>query len=308
MHQFSDTAPRLIEHVKAEFTRISARPLETGLHIVATPIGNLGDITIRALCVLAAADVVYCEDTRHSRSLITHFGLDAKLAAYHEHNAERERPRIIERLNAGERVALISDAGTPLISDPGYKLVRDVIAAGHAVYALPGPCAAIAALTIAGLPTDCFMFAGFLPSKSGQRQARLKDLASVPASLVFYEAPTRVAEALADMAAVLGDRQCAITRELTKLHEDVRRGSLVDVAKALAGTALRGEIAIVVAPPSVAEISDDAIWQALSIALETATTRDAVRLVAERLGVAKTRVYDLAMVLKRANPSDQGDV
>jgi 16S rRNA (cytidine1402-2'-O)-methyltransferase len=301
MDEETKAAASLMDRVKAEIARVAARSLEPGLHIVATPIGNLGDVTLRALCVLAAADAVYCEDTRHSGSLMTHFGLHAKLAAYHEHNAERERPRIVERLNAGQKIALISDAGTPLISDPGYKLVRDVVAAGHAVYALPGPCAAIAALTVAGLPTDSFMFAGFLPAKSGQRISRLKELAAVPATLVFYEAPTRAADALADMAAVLGDRQCALTRELTKLHEDVQRGSLVDLANRLAGTTLRGEIAIVVAPPSEAEVTDDVIVAALALALETASTRDAVRLVAERLGAAKTRVYDLAMSLKRGS-------
>ncbi len=303
MDEETTAATVLAGRVKAEISRVAARGLQPGLHIVATPIGNLGDVTLRALCVLAAADAVYCEDTRHSRSLMTHFGLDAKLAAYHEHNAERERPRIIERLDAGQKIALISDAGTPLISDPGYKLVRDVVAAGHAVYALPGPCAAIAALTVAGLPTDSFMFAGFLPAKSGQRRTRLKELAAIPATLVFYEAPTRAAEALADMAAVLGDRQCALTRELTKLHEDVRRGSLLELANRIAGTTLRGEVAIVVAPPSEQEVTDDVINAALALALESASTRDAVRLVAERLGAAKTRVYDLAMSLKRGGAS-----
>ncbi len=213
--------PALAERAAAELARLLGKPLAPGLYIVATPIGNLGDITLRALATLAAADVVYCEDTRHSRTLITHFGLEAKLRPYHEHNAEHERPRILERLAAGERVALISDAGTPLISDPGYKLARAAIAAGHSVVALPGPCAAIAALAVAGLPTDCFLFAGFLPARSGQRRTRLKELRDVPATLVFYEAPTRVAEALGDMLAVLGDRACAIARELTKLHEEV---------------------------------------------------------------------------------------
>ena len=295
----------LSDHAGRELARILAKPLAPGLHIVATPIGNLGDITLRALCVLAAADVVYCEDTRHSRTLMSHFGLATKMQAYHEHNAERERPRIIARLEAGERIALISDAGTPLISDPGYKLVRDVVAVGYAVYALPGPCAAVAALTVAGLPTDSFMFAGFLPPKSGQRQARLKELVAVPATLVFYEAPTRVAEAIADMAAVLGDRSCAIARELSKLHEEVQRGSLSALAAELSGTELRGEIAIVVAPPLDAVAADADITAALVAALDVSSTRDAVRMVAERLGVAKTRVYDLAMDLKRVDPEQQ---
>jgi len=293
--------PALAERAAAELARLLGKPLAPGLYIVATPIGNLGDITLRALATLAAADVVYCEDTRHSRTLITHFGLEAKLRPYHEHNAEHERPRILERLAAGERVALISDAGTPLISDPGYKLARAAIAAGHSVVALPGPCAAIAALAVAGLPTDCFLFAGFLPAKSGQRRTRLQELRDVPATLVFYEAPSRVAEALGDMAAVLGDRACAIARELTKLHEEVRRGTLASLSTDIGGGELRGEIAVVIGPPLKAEISDADITAALVEALRSQSTRDAVRSVSEHLAVPRSRVYNLATLIEQGD-------
>jgi 16S rRNA (cytidine1402-2'-O)-methyltransferase len=293
------TPEALAERAGAEIGRLLARALPPGLHIVATPIGNLGDITLRALVTLQQADVVYCEDTRHSRTLMAHFGIGNRLRAYHEHNAEAERPRILGQLDEGCRIALISDAGTPLISDPGYKLSREVIAAGHAVYAHPGPCAAIAALTVAGLPTDCFLFAGFLPPKSGQRQTRLQQLRAIPASLVFYEAPTRVAETLADMLGQFGDRPAVISRELTKLHEAVTRGTLSDLIATIGGADLRGEIAIVVGPPLPTAISDAEIAAALRLALQTATTRDAVRNVAEQLAVPRSRVYNLATLMER---------
>ena len=295
----ADHSSAISQRVGAELARLSAKPLAPGLHIVATPIGNLGDITLRALSTLAQADVVYCEDTRHSRTLISHFGLSATTYPYHEHNADQERPRILARLAAGERIALISDAGTPLISDPGYKLAREAIAAGHGVYSIPGPCAAIAALAVAGLPTDCFLFAGFLPARSGQRQARLKEFAAIKATLVLYEAPTRVAETLADVCAVLGDRSCAIARELTKLHEEVRRGTASELMASPDLSALRGEVVIVIGAAVRADVSDDDIAAALDIEMRSASTRDAVRTVAERLGAAKSRVYDLAVSIRR---------
>jgi 16S rRNA (cytidine1402-2'-O)-methyltransferase len=296
-----DQVAKLGDRVRADVERLLVKPLAPGLHVVATPIGNLGDMTLRALTTLSSADLVYCEDTRHSGALFAHFAVAAKLRPYHEHNAAAERPRILARLAAGDRIALISDAGTPLISDPGYKLVREVIAAGHAVHALPGPCAAIAALTVSALPTDSFFFAGFLPARSGQRQVRLQDLAKVPASLVFYEAPTRVADALADMAKVLGDRPAVIARELTKLHEEVIRGSLAGLATSTAMVDFRGEIAIVVAPPLKGEVTDAEITAALIEAKRTSSTRDAVRSVAEGLAVSRSRVYNLATL------AEQGD-
>lgn len=293
-----DRPHELASRVAAELARLFEKPLAPGLHLVATPIGNLGDITLRALATLAGADVIYCEDTRHSRTLITHFGLVTRLKPYHEHNADAERPRVLEQLAAGGRVALISDAGTPLISDPGYKLVREAVAAGHTVTSLPGPCAAVVALTLAGLPTDCFLFAGFLPAKAGQRRSRLETLREVPATLVFYEAPSRVGDTLADLAAVLGDRPAVVARELTKLHETVARGPLSKLHDDFADVPARGEFVIVVAPPVAGEVGDDEIVAALRVAKKTQSTRDAVREVADRLAVARGRVYNLATLIE----------
>src|SRR5690349_8108720 len=195
------------------------RPLQPGLYLVATPIGNLGDISLRALSVLARADLIAAEDTRHSKKLLSHYGIAGELTPYHEHNAAKERPRLLGRLRAGASVALISDAGTPLISDPGYKLVREALDHGFTVTSIPGPSAAIAALTSAGLPTDTFLFAGFLPPKSGARRTRLEELKSVPGTLVFFETGPRLGKSLAEMAEVLGAREAAIARELTKLQD-----------------------------------------------------------------------------------------
>lgn len=291
--------PAVAERAAADLVRLLARDLGPGLHVVATPIGNLGDITLRALATLAAADIVYCEDTRHSRTLVAHFAITTKLRPYHEFNAEAERPRILARLAAGDRIALISDAGTPLISDPGYKLVRDVIDAGHPVFTLPGPCAAIGALSIAGLPTDCFCFVGFLPTRSGQRQTRLRQLASIPATLVVYEAPIRVAASLADMALTLGDRPAVIAREITKLHEELIRGTLAELAHRFAGSELRGELAILVGPPVAAEVSDADIERALAVALQTGSRRDAILSVTHQLAVPRARVYNLATLVEQ---------
>src|SRR5262245_14626252 len=274
-----------------EVQRHLGEPLAPGLYLVATPIGNLGDVTLRALSVLARADVVLCEDTRHSRTLLSHFGITATTRPYHEHNAERERPRVLAALEAGPRVALISDAGPPLVSDPGYKLVRAAIDAGHRVEALPGPSAALAALSVAGLPTDTFFFAGFLPPKSAARRARLSELKGVPATLVFFEAPSRVAETLADLAAVLGDRPAALARELTKLHEEVRRGPLNGLAAEVGEGAIKGEAVIVVGPPQHAEVTDADIAARLEPALRSMSLRDAAKAIAEALGVPKSRVY-----------------
>jgi 16S rRNA (cytidine1402-2'-O)-methyltransferase len=278
-----------------------ARPLAPGLYLVATPIGNLADISLRALSVLARADLIAAEDTRHSKKLLTHFGIAARLSAYHEHNAERERPKLIARLGAGRSVALISDAGTPLVSDPGYKLVREALDAGLLVVSIPGASASLAALTSAGLPTDTFLFAGFLPPKSGPRRARLEQLKAVPATLIFFETGPRLSKCLADMAELLGPREAAIAKELTKLHESVTRGPLDELTGALSGEALKGEFVIVVGPPDVAapEASDAAITEQLARALKVESFRDAVRSVAEVLQVSRARVYELGLKLKR---------
>jgi 16S rRNA (cytidine1402-2'-O)-methyltransferase len=278
-------------------------PLAPGLYLVATPIGNLGDITLRALSVLGRADVIYCEDTRHSRILLQHFAIKARLEAYHEHNAAEQRPRILSRLDKGQRVALISDAGTPLISDPGFKLAREAAAAGHAVVSLPGASAGITALTSSGLPADAFLFAGFLPPKSAARQTRLKDLAAVPGTLIFYEAPQRLSDSLADMSAVLGDRPAVVARELTKLHEDIVRGSLSELAQAHGGRDIKGELVVLVGPPIAGAASDEALRSALGAALRDMTLRDAAKAVAEALGVPRSRVYDLGLAMKRETPA-----
>ncbi len=249
---------------------VIAPPLPGGLHLVATPIGNLRDVTVRALEVLAAADVIACEDTRITGRLLDHYGIRTPLTPYHEHNAADARPGLLARLAAGEVVALVSDAGTPLISDPGFKLVREAQAAGHAVTPIPGASAVLAALAASGLPTDRFFFEGFLPAKEIQRQARIADLCRIPATLVLFETGPRLAAALADLSAGLGPREAAVCRELTKLHEEVRRGSLETLAASYAqAPEPRGEIVLVIAPPAAeskleAETLDDMLRNALA--------------------------------------------
>jgi 16S rRNA (cytidine1402-2'-O)-methyltransferase len=284
-----------------EMQRHLDRELPPGLYLVATPIGNLADITLRALSVLARADIILCEDTRHSRTLLSHFGIEATTRPYHDHNAARERPRVLADLAAGRRVALISDAGTPLVSDPGYKLVRASLEAGHRVESLPGPSAALAGLSVAGLPTDAFYFVGFLPPRSAARRARIAELKSVAATLVFFEAPSRVAETLADLAAGLGARPAALARELTKLHEEVLRSSLPQLAEQLGARPIKGEAVIVVGPPQAGEVTDEEIVAQLDTALREMSLRDAAKTVADALGVPKTRVYDLGLARERTS-------
>lgn len=294
---------RVLTCASSELSRQLGSAMPPGLYLVATPIGNLGDITIRALAALARADVIYCEDTRHSRTLASHYGLTAPLRPYHEHNGEEQRPHILRALAGGQRVALISDAGTPLISDPGFKLAREVAAEGHAVFALPGPSALLSALLPSGLPTDAFFFGGFLPNRSAARRARLEELMTVPGTLVFFEAPSRLAEMLADCRAVLGGRPAAVARELTKLHEETVRGDLGALAAWADARDMKGEIVVVIGPPQAREVTQDDIGKALAKALETMKLRDAARAVADALGVPKGRVYDLGLALKR----DGGD-
>ena len=290
----------LRRHVLARLDDALAQPLGPGLYLVATPIGNLADFTLRAISTIARADVVYCEDTRHSRQLLVQYGIDRDLRPFHEHNEDRELPRVLEEIAAGRAVALISDAGTPLLSDPGFKLVRSAVAAGYRVVSIPGPAAPLAALTSCGLPTDRFLFAGFLPTKQAARRARLAELASIKATLIFFEAPSRVEAALADMAAMLGsEREAAIARELTKIHEEVVRGRLGDLAKKSSGEDMRGEFVLLVGPPAPTEVSDEAIAARLEQSLAESSVRDASREVAEALGVPKSRVYDLAVRMTR---------
>jgi len=280
-----------------------ARP-GPGLHIVATPIGNLADISLRALDLLSAADVVACEDTRVTRKLLGAHGLARSLLPYHDHNAERVRPQLIERMKSGESVALVSDAGTPLISDPGYKLVREAAAAGLAVTALPGASAPLAGLVVSGLPSDRFLYAGFLPAKSAARRKSLNELAGVPATLVFLESARRLAASLGDMAQQLGPRPAAVTRELTKLFEEIRRGPLDQLAAHYrAEGPPKGEIVVVVGPPEPTVTGMEALDAQLAAALKTVSLRDAVAQVAAATGLPRRQVYARALALSEAAPA-----
>jgi 16S rRNA (cytidine1402-2'-O)-methyltransferase len=278
---------------------IAAPSIAPGLYLVATPIGNLGDIGLRALAVLAAADVIACEDTRESRRLIEHYGVATPLTPYHEHNAAEARPKLLARLAAGEAVALISDAGTPLISDPGYKQAREVNAAGHPVTAIPGASSVLAALSLSGLPTDRFFFDGFLPAKDAARQKRIKELARIPATLVLFETGPRIAGALADLAGELGPREAAVCRELTKLHEEIRRQPLDTLAQAYANNAeIRGEFVIVVAPPIEEAMEAQDLDAMLRQALKRTSVKEAVGEVASATGASRRDVYQRALALK----------
>jgi len=229
---------------------LTAPKATPGLHLVATPIGNLGDITLRALETLAGVDIIACEDTRITRRLTERYAITALLKPYHEHNAALARPKILERLAQGCSIALVSDAGTPLISDPGFKLVREVCAAGHPVIALPGPSSVLAALAVAALPTDRFFFEGFLPSKETARRTRLAELARIDATLVMFESGNRVQATLSDLADIMGAREAAICREMTKLHEDIRRAPVSVLAQAAGTLETRGEFVLVIGPPA----------------------------------------------------------
>jgi 16S rRNA (cytidine1402-2'-O)-methyltransferase len=280
---------------------IAAARLAPGLHIVATPIGNLGDITLRALQALAGADLIACEDTRVTRKLLDRYAIATPLTPYHEHNAAKARPVLLQRLADGAAIALVSDAGTPLISDPGYKLVRAATEAGHMVTALPGASALLAGLSVAGLPTDQFLFAGFLPPKEAARRARIAELNRIPATLVLFETGPRVAATLADLAAGLGhDRDAALCRELTKLHEEIRRGDLATLAKDFAETEPRGEIVLVVAPPPEPQQASSAeIETLLRQALGRLSLKDAVGEIADATGLPRREVYQRALELDK---------
>jgi 16S rRNA (cytidine1402-2'-O)-methyltransferase len=278
----------------------AARPLSGGLYLVATPIGNLGDVTLRALETLAAADLVACEDTRVTARLLERYGIRTALTPYHDHNAAAARPKILARIRDGGAVALVSDAGTPLVSDPGYRLVRAAQDEGLAVTAVPGPSAVLAALAVAGLPTDRFFFEGFLPPKDGARRARIAELARIPATLVLFETGPRIAEALRALAEGLGDRTAAVCRELTKLHEEVRRNTLVALADAFAaGAETRGEFVLVIAPPEKRAPSAEEIDELLRQALRTQTVKDAVGVVAAAAGEPRAQVYRRALALAK---------
>ncbi|MBX3512434.1 MAG: 16S rRNA (cytidine(1402)-2'-O)-methyltransferase [Xanthobacteraceae bacterium] len=280
-------------------TPVQSPRLAPGLYVVATPIGNLRDITLRALEVLRAADLVLCEDTRVTHKLLERHQLSPKLAAYHDHNAASVRPRVLAELAKGSAIALVSDAGTPLVSDPGFKLVEAAIEAGHRVFPIPGASAALAALVAAGLPSDRFFFEGFLPPKSGARKARLSELRAIPATMIYYESGPRLAESLSDMAATLGARDAAVCRELTKAFEEIRRGTLSDLAAHYeeAG-APKGEIVVVVAPPGETPLLDEEdIEQKIKMALKTLSLKDASAAIAAETGLPRKEIYARALAL-----------
>ncbi len=277
----------------------TAAALAPGLHLVATPIGNLGDVSLRALAVLRGADRIYCEDTRVTGRLLSRYGIRTPLEAYHDHNAEQVRPSILAALHRGDRVALVSDAGTPLVSDPGYKLVRAAIAEGLPVTAVPGASAALTALILSGLPPDTFLFAGFLPKQRTARRRALSRWAALDASLIFYEAPPRLAAALADMGEILGPRPAAVARELTKLHEEVRRGPLAELAGHYRDYGPpRGETVIVVGPPAPASPDPNEIDRRLRAALAELGVRDAATKLAAETGLGRAELYRRALAIR----------
>jgi 16S rRNA (cytidine1402-2'-O)-methyltransferase len=286
---------------------LAAPKAVAGLHLVATPIGNLGDITLRALETLAGVDIIACEDTRITRRLTERYGIAAELTPYHEHNAVAARPKILARLAEGRSVALVSDAGTPLISDPGFKLAREACLAGHKVIALPGASSVLTALSVAALPTDRFFFEGFLPAKHAARRARLAELARIDATLVLFESGSRVQEALVDLADILGTREAAICRELTKLHEEVLRAALPELAADAGMLETRGEFVLVIGPPSkdAQVLTTDALDNVLRDQLADHSVKDAVAHAVALSGRPRREVYARALELARETRAKQ---
>ena len=273
-------------------------PLEEGLYITATPIGNAQDVSLRALHVLDRCDAILAEDTRTTAKLLAIHGISRPLVSYNDHNAPRVRPKMLTRLENGARLALVSDAGTPLVSDPGYKLVREAIAAGARVHAVPGASAALAGLVLSGLPTNRFLFVGFLPPTRAARRTALAEIGSLRATLIFFEAPQRLKEALEDMASLLGEREAAVARELTKLHEDVRRGSLLDLATLYKAITPRGEVTVVVGPPRSGEPDFTSADALLDKALPMMPLRAAVDLISDGLKLPRKAIYTRALLRK----------
>lgn len=286
---------------------LTAPKAATGLYLVATPIGNLGDITLRALETLAGVDAIACEDTRVTRRLLERFAIDVPMMSYHEHNAEAARPKILDKIAQGGSVALVSDAGTPLISDPGFKLVREASEAGLDVIALPGASSVLTALSVAALPTDRFFFEGFLPHKQNARRTRLSELARIDATLVLFEAGTRVQDTLADMALTMGGREMAICRELTKLHEEVLRGGVSELAARAADLETRGEFVLVIGPPPANSgvMSDTDLDDVLRASLKTESVKDAVAHAMDISGRPRREIYARALELAKENGDER---
>jgi len=281
--------------------QFEAETLAPGLHVVATPIGNLGDVTIRALATLTAADIVLCEDTRTTAKLMNRYGIRTRLEAYHEHNAAKVRPGILSRLKEQETIALVSDAGMPLVSDPGYRLVVEAVSAGIAVTCCPGPSAVATALALSGLPTNRFAFFGFVPQKQGDRRSLFRELANLKSTLVFFESPHRILTTLQDIAVTLPGREVAVARELTKVHEEVLRGSASDVAATLAGrTSIKGEITLVISPlDETSAASEEDIGAAIAETMSMAPSKAASEL-AKRFNMGKKEIYARILAAKDA--------
>jgi 16S rRNA (cytidine1402-2'-O)-methyltransferase len=287
---------------------LTAPKAAAGLYLVATPIGNLGDITLRALETLAGVDIIACEDTRITRRLTERYGISAVLKQYHEHNAALARPKILEKLAQGASIALVSDAGTPLISDPGFKLVREVCAAGHPVIALPGPSSVLTALAVAALPTDRFFFEGFLPPKQTARRARLTELSRIDATLIMFDSGNRVQDTLADLAGIMGDRDGAICRELTKLHEEVKRAKVSELARDADALETRGEFVLVIGPPAAGSqtMSEHDLDDLLRASLKRDSVKDAVAHAVELSGRPRREIYARALELAKETKSEHG--
>jgi 16S rRNA (cytidine1402-2'-O)-methyltransferase len=282
--------------------KVSKSQLRPGLTLLATPIGNARDVTLRTLDALRDADVLACEDTRMARRLMDMHGIalgSRPLIAYHEHNAAQATPRLLEFIAEGARVVYLSDAGTPIVADPGYRLAKAVIEAGGGLSATPGPCAAIMALTLSGLPSDRFTFGGFSPSRSGQRQTFFREFIGAPGTLIFYESPRRLAASLGDMKTVFGARDAAVARELSKTFEEVRRGLLSELSDHYAEAgAPKGEVVVLIGPAAAAPPTEEALDEALHKALADMSLKDAARSVSEALGLPRKQVYERALALK----------
>ena len=293
----------LLHHYCIDGVVFSADPANPGLYCVATPIGNLADVTLRALKTLASVDVILCEDTRVTRRLLTHYGIRARLEVYNDHSPASLREKLIAHLGEGASIALVSDAGTPLISDPGYRLITAVRKAGHNVFSIPGASAAVAALSTAGLPTDTFFFTGFLPVKKAARKTQLDELKHVPATLILYESPRRLLSTITDCHDVLGNRQAAVARELTKAFEETVTGTLLELYEDFAARdQIKGEIVILVAPPDEADEENvPDLDTVLKDALSRRTLKDAVAEVTKTTGLARKTVYRRALELRDEN-------
>ena len=283
-------------------SQFEAENLAPGLYVTATPIGHLGDVTLRALATMAAVNILLCEDTRTTGRLLERYGIRTRLMAYHEHNAAKVRPAILRSLGEGQSIALVSDAGMPLVSDPGYRLVADCVTNSIAVTAIPGASAVLTALALSGLPTDRFSFLGFLPAKTGERKKLLTEFTNVRSTLIAFESPHRIVDALADVASTLGGRKVAVSRELTKLHEEVLRGTASGVQEILSARAsIKGEITLVIAPPeqNAVQASDEDIETAIDEALQYLPAAKAAADIAKRFDLAKKDIYSRILARRR---------